>query len=276
MVEPARPAGPDAHSTSHRQDVIDIAVTGHAGRPMVVSAGLDATGAGVGRDRDQGEPPPAAPDRHRRPRGRLYRAGRQEADWSLPARTTASPALWDVSNPDKLPTQLRRASRAAPRGGRRRRRVQPRRPLRRQRQRPRSRPLLGCGKEAGSTRSRPDHRGDGDLAVTFTPQGTLVTAAKDRVIRVYKLGDRGAMTTTVMEHRGGAVDAYRRLRRRLARGVRQRWLAARPGQPRRTNAPSARSQTAGNSARFATLAEFGPDDAIVSDRLAARRTARAN
>ena len=51
----------------------------------------------------------------------------------------------------------------------------------------------------------PEHR-DSVTSLAFTPQGTLITAGKDRTLKVWKLGtERGAVARTI-EHRAGLVD----------------------------------------------------------------------
>ena len=256
IVEPARPAGPDAHSNSHRQDVTDVAVTGHAGRPMIVSAGLDSSALVWDVT--------ATKASHRLP----HPAGVRSVACTLPGvkkqlvvtgADDGGVRVWDVSNPDKLPTNSDALPEPHPAGVA-------------------VVAISPDGRFVASASGREvvihsladkrrlyalpaDHR-DSVTALAFTPQGTLVTAARDRVIRVYKLGDRGATATTVMEHRGGAVDAIGV----SADGSRvvfdkdgSRLDLVSLGDERTVGTV----ETAGGSARFATLAEFGPGDEMI-------------
>jgi WD40 repeat protein len=50
-----------------------------------------------------------------------------------------------------------------------------------------------------------EHR-DTVTSLAFTPQTQLVTAAKDRTLKVWKLGQEGAAVTRTIEHRSGVVD----------------------------------------------------------------------
>ena len=258
IVEPARPAGPSPLSNSHRQDVSDIAVTGHAGRPMVVSAGLDASALIWDVTKTK------ASHRLPHPAGTGVRSVActppgVKRQLVVTGADDGSVRVFDVSNPDKLPAD----SDALPE------------------------PHPGAvtvvavspdGRFCASASGRDvvlhaladkrrlyglpgDHR-DAVTALAFTPQGTLVTAAKDRVIRVYQLGDRGATLRTSMEHRGGAVDAVGV----SADGSRvvfdkdgARLDLVSLGDERTVGTV----QSAGGSAKFATLAEFGPDDKLI-------------
>jgi WD40 repeat protein len=50
-----------------------------------------------------------------------------------------------------------------------------------------------------------EHR-DTVTSLSFTPQATLVTASKDRTIKVWKLGAEKAAVSKTIDHRAGAVD----------------------------------------------------------------------
>jgi hypothetical protein len=50
-----------------------------------------------------------------------------------------------------------------------------------------------------------EHR-DAITSLHFTPQGTLVTASRDRSLKVWKLGAEKAAVTRTIDHRSGAVD----------------------------------------------------------------------
>ena len=258
MVEPARPAGPDSLSNSHRQDVAAIAVTGHAGRPMIVSAGLDASALVWDMTATK------ASHRLPHPSGTGVRAvactGQGvKKQMVVTGADDGVVRLWDVSNPDKMPVN----SDALPEPHRAAVSVVAFSPDGRFVASASGRDvILHAVADKKRLYALPaDHRGD-VTALAFTPQGTLVTAAKDRVIRVYKLGEKGAMVTTTMEHRGGTVDHAGV----SADGSRvifdkdgSRLDLVSLGDERTVGTV----QTAGNAARFATLAEFGPDDQLL-------------
>ena len=78
----------------------------------------------------------------------------------------------------------------------------------------------------------PEHR-DTVTSLAFTPQGTLVTAAKDRTLKVWKLGVNGGAVIRTVEHRNGVVGLARRQPGRRADAVRSGQGAYRPRQRRR-------------------------------------------
>src|SRR5262249_8971507 len=62
---------------------------------------------------------------------------------------------------------------------------------------------LAAGKKAYTLSA--EHR-DTITSLTFTPQATLVTASKDRSLKVWKLGAEKAAVARTIDHRAGVVD----------------------------------------------------------------------
>jgi WD40 repeat protein len=207
VVEPAIPSRPEVSLWGHRQAVGSVAVTGHAGRPLIVSAGLD----GFVKVRDPNLT--RAKDRvdilHNLPHPVPARVVACTPPGTKPilAITGANDGkvrIWDLTDPNRLPSEPKHVPADF-----------------------HSSPVTAIavspdGKYAATAAGRdvfvwdvakgerlyalpPDHR-DTVMSVSFTPQGTLVTAAKDRTLKVWKLGlERGAVERTV-DHRAGIVD----------------------------------------------------------------------
>ena len=106
-----------------------------------------------------------------------------------------------------------------------------------------------------------DHR-DNVTTLHFTPQATLVTVSRDKSIRTWTLGQTGARADAVLDHRGGSVnmlgvssDGGRMLfdksqtRLDIVNLADQRSVAT--------------LQNYGSGTRFETLALFSPDDSLV-------------
>jgi WD40 repeat protein len=260
-VEPARPVGPDYdyHNPGHHAEVTSVAVTAHPGRPLVVSGGLDNTALVWD--------PFVSKNTHRLPHPTGVRSvaavgEKSKTQWVATGGEDGKVRLWDLTNPDKLPKEpavtLDESLGSA---------------------------VLACafspdgkflaaaggrdvfvwsvnGKESKRLYALPAEHRDAVTFVRFTPQATLVTASRDKSIRVWKLGDQGAAAQTTMDHRGGSVDVL---------GVSSdgsRVLFDKD--PTRLDVVSLADersvgtlQSPGGGARFATLAIFSADDALV-------------
>jgi len=256
VVEPARPS---AHKFTnvHRQEVTGVAVTAHKGRPLVVSTGLDASALVwevYGKSQGHKLPHPTAV--------RAVAATGPQAKQHLVATGSddGKVRLWDVSNPDKLPKEpmgdLDASHGAAVTTA----------------------AFSPDGKYLATVAGRDvfvwdvaakkklyalpvDHR-DVVTTVRFTPQATLITASRDKSIRVWKLGTTGANTQSVIDHRGGAVDALG-----VSADGAKMMFDKDAGRLDLVSLADERSvgqlQSAGAGARFATLALFSADDKSV-------------
>lgn len=206
-VEPALPSAPEVSLWGHRQGVGGVAVTGHATRPLIVSAGLDGfvkvRDPNLGREKDRGEilhnlphPVPA--------RVVACTPPSSKAILAITGANDGRVRIWDLTDPLKLPSEPKHV------------------PADYHTSPVTAIALSPDGKYAATAAGRevfvwdlaagerlyslpPEHR-DTVTAVSFTPQGTLITAAKDRTLKVWKLGlKRGAVDRTV-DHRAGVVD----------------------------------------------------------------------
>ena len=202
-VEPTRPLGSNALTNYHRQEVTAIAVTAHAGRPMVVSGGLDGAAliwdVTASKQSTRLSNPPGIGVRSvattgPKAKGHFVAVGGEDGKIRL----------WDVSNPDKLPKEPVATFDEAHVGS------------------VAALAFTPDGRHLASTSGRdvfvhsvadrrklyalpPEHR-DAVTALRFTPQSTLVTVSRDKSVRTFKLGETGANVATVIDHRGGTVD----------------------------------------------------------------------
>jgi WD40 repeat protein len=261
VVEPAIPSAPVKSHGWHRQEVAGVAVTGHAARPLVVSAGLD--GSALVWDPNLGD----AKDRPSHPHNLPHPVGVRSVACTPPG----SPAVlavtggddgkvrvWDLANPDKLPKEPAREPADAHAAGITAVAVSP------------------DGKYAATAAGRevfvwdlaagkkmyalPESHRDAITSLSFTPQCQLVTAAKDRTLKVWKVGAAKAAPVRTVDHRSGAVDT-------LGVSPDGGWSLFDQDKSRIDLVNLSDAQTVGQlsnvgpSAAFATLALFAPDHA---------------
>jgi hypothetical protein len=206
-IEPAVPSAPVKSHALHRAEVAGIAVTGHAKRPLVVSASMD--GSVMIWDPNLSNELDGLLAAHTLP----HPVGVRSVGCSPPGGTTllvitgaedGKVRIWDVTNPSKLPkTPLHEPTDTHTSG------IQ-------------AIAVSPDGKYAATAAGREvfiwdlkagkkmyalsaEHR-DTVTSVGFTPQTQLVTASKDGSLKVWKLGATTAAVTKTMEHRSVAVD----------------------------------------------------------------------
>lgn len=212
VIEPMVPLGPSPFANWHHREVAGVAVTAHPGRPLVVSAGLDATA--LVWDVTQTKQSIRLPH----PAGVGVRAvactgPQSKGHWATTGADDGKVRLWDLSNPDKLwdaaadkkpkePVAILEDGHSVP--------------VTAAAFSPDGRFLAtAAGREVyvwsvadkKKLYAIPHEHRDAVTSVRFTPQATLVTASKDRTMRVWKLGENGAAPTDLsIDHRGGDVD----------------------------------------------------------------------
>jgi len=206
-VEPAVPSAPVAsHPTGHRQEITGVAVTGHADRPLIVSASLDGSALVWDPNLDRKDRPGLS---HNLPHPVAVRCVActppgAKAMLAVTGADDGKVRIWDLSNPEKLPKTPKYESTDAHGSGVTAITISP------------------DGKYAATAAGREvfiwdlaegkklyalplEHR-DSITALSFTPQCQLVTAAKDHTLKVWKLGTEKAAVTRTIDHRSGVVD----------------------------------------------------------------------
>jgi hypothetical protein len=203
-VEPAVPSAPVRSNYGHRQDVTGVAISGTAKRPLVVSVGLDGSALVWEPNLDS---QPGVPTPHNLPHPVAVRCVACSLPGTKPllAITGADDGkvrVWDLSNPDKLPTTAQDLPEAhgsavtavaiSPDG---------------------QFAATAAGREvyiwnlATGTKAYalPAEHRDTITSLAFTPQAQLVTASKDRSLKVWKLGTQTAAVTRTIDHRSGVM-----------------------------------------------------------------------
>lgn len=199
-VEPARQFPPFRQASPHRQEVTGVAVTADPARPLVVSVSAAGTALvyDVVRDVNLGNLPHPVP----------VRSVACSPPGSTPVLAVTGGddgkvRVWDLSNPDKLPAEpkVMADTHAAAVG------AVAFSPDGRSFATAAGRDVTVWNTADGTKRYAlpADHR-DAVTYLHFTPQATLVTASKDRTLKVWKLGAEKAGLARTIDHRAGAVD----------------------------------------------------------------------
>ncbi len=199
-VEPAVPSAPYKSHGQHVLEVTAIAVTSHPDRPLVISASADGSVRVWDVTREAGtkglvHPVPVRSIACSPPGAKSIVAVTGCEDGKL--------RVWDLSNPDKLPETAKElddthgaaigAIAFSPDG----------RYL-----------ATAAGRDVfiwdaiewKKLYALPAEHRDAITSVSFTPQCTLVTASKDRSLKVWKLGAEQAAVAKSIDHRSGALD----------------------------------------------------------------------
>ncbi len=204
VIEPIRPYGPEPYTARHHQSVTGIAFTAHKGRPMIVSSSLDSTvivwDATSAEKRQQELPHPSGVGTRC-----VAATGAQSATHLVvTGGTDGKVRLWDLTKPDAIhKTPLAEFDEAhgsavtvaafSPDG---------------------KSLATAAGRDVFvwdvAARKKkyalPVEHLDDITALRFTPQGTLVTVARDKTARIYTVGVDAAAPERLLDHRSGSVD----------------------------------------------------------------------
>ena len=259
FVEPTRPFGPEPYSTKHRQAVSGVCVTSHKGRPLVVSAGLDATALvwDVTRTRTTNTLP--------HPAGvavRCVAATVLPCTQHLVVTGTADGKvrIWDLGNPDQIPEKAMLEFEEMHTG-----------PVNVAGFSPDGKYLAtASGRDVyiwdiaarKKLYSLPVEHKDDVTSLRFTPQCTLLTVARDKTLRIWNLGQNGGNAEKLLEHRSGAVDILD-----VSTDGSRVLFDQDPGRLDIVSLADSRTLgsliNTGGSLRFAGLALFSPDDNLI-------------
>jgi WD40 repeat protein len=197
-VEPAIPSAPVKSHRFHQKEITGVAVSANADRPLVVSTSADGSARVWDATRDQSlfVLPHPVPVRS------VACTPAGVKSMAITGADDGKVRLWDLSNPDKLPSEPRElpithaaaigAVAASPNG---------------------QFFATAAGREVfvWSIDGKllytlpPEHR-DAVTSLAFTPQCTLITASKDRSLKVWKLGSEKAGVARTIDHRAGVID----------------------------------------------------------------------
>lgn len=266
VIEPSVPAGPDMKigRIEHRREVTGVVVTAHEGRPHIVSGSLDNTlliqdifpPAGKPRVAYRLQLPPEAQG----VRSLAATGAKVAKHWVAAGSEDGKIRLWDLTNPEKISEKPLREFDSAHGTG-----------VATLAFSPDGRYLASAagrevfiwnvaeGKKMYALQSELK---DAVTSVRFTPQSTLVTASRDKALRVWTLGEQGAKIERTIDHRKGNVDCL---------GISSKGGRALFDQDDgridvitlANGLPVGSIQNNGTAARFANLAIFSPDDSLV-------------
>ncbi len=215
IVEPAVPSAPVASHKGHRQAVTGLAVAVTARQnppervPLVISTAADGTALVWDPNLDKRSGRPSVPHNLPHPVGVGVRSVAAtppgaKAVLAITGGDDGKIRIWDVSNPDRLPTSAKAEPTDAHTSAVQAIAVSPNGLYF----------ATAAGRDvfvwdlAGAKKlySLPVEHRDNITSLSFTPQDTLVTASKDGTLKVWKLGTERAAVVRTIDHRAGAVE----------------------------------------------------------------------
>jgi WD40 repeat protein len=207
-VEPALASTPVKSHAWHRQEVTGVAVTGLPNRPLIVSTSHDGSALvwdpNLANNSNQAGPP------HNLPHPVAVRCvactpPNTGAVLAVTGADDGKMRVWDLADPSKLPNTPLREPTDAHASGIHAIAISP------------------DGKFAATAAGRevfvwdlaagkklyalPEVHRDTITSLSFTPQAQLVTASKDRTLKVWRLGEEKGAPARTIDHRSGTVDA---------------------------------------------------------------------
>jgi WD40 repeat protein len=199
FVEPAIPSAPLKSHKFHQKEITGIAVSGNANRPLVVSTSVDGT-ARVWDATKESSALHLLP--HPVPVRSVACAPLGASPLAVTGGDDGRVRLWDLANPDKLQSEPREASEKhsaavgavafSPDG--------------KYFATAAGREVFIWSADGKKLYALPaDHR-DAVTSLSFTPQCTLITASKDRSLKVWKLGQEKAGLVRTIDHRSGVLE----------------------------------------------------------------------
>jgi WD40 repeat protein len=206
-VEPAVPKDPQRSHERHRAEVAGIAVTGHAKRPLVVSASLDGSALLWDPNLNNDQTGVVAAHALPHPVGVRTVACTPMGKTPVLVVTGAEDGkvrMWDVTDLNKLPKTPWREPADAHSSGVHAIAISPDGKFAATAA---GREVFIWDLESGQKRyALPAEHRDSITSVSFTPQTQLVTTAKDNSLKVWKLGAAKAAVAKTVEHRSGVVE----------------------------------------------------------------------
>ncbi len=204
QIEPDLPVSEDRGlgTAQHRREVTGVAVTGHEGRPLVVSAALDNTALiwdvyGANHNTSTLVHPTGV-------KAVACTGPGVKAQAAVTGGEDGKIRFWDLSNPDKLPKEPSRVTDEGHAG-----------PITALAFSPDGKYVASAaGREVivwdAATGKRvyvlPAEHKDTVTTLKFTPQCTLVTVCRDKAVRIWNLGSQGASVALTIDHRAGVAD----------------------------------------------------------------------
>lgn len=198
-VEPAIPSAPAKTHKYHQKEITGIAVSGNPGRPLVVSTSAD----GTARVWDVTKDGPLTSLPHPVPVRSVACSPVGSAPLAITGGDDGKLRMWSLVNPDKLPAEPKEldekhsaavgAIAFSPDG--------------RFFATAAGREVFVWSADGRKLYALPAEHRDAVTSLHITPQCSLITASKDRSLKVWKLGGEKAGVMRTIDHRSGIVES---------------------------------------------------------------------